>query len=331
MVSAKRIARDEDLTGLNDHVPGVRDFKPHAPNRCLQLTGHRHGFERLNGGDMVHIGDDNESVQDLDSPQLDANKDSQQMDWYLNDPEVAMKDIAMDPEVVEPRGVHRQVVSLDPMTPVSKKSQAPTALKPDCHRAPRRLNCGLVGLVTLAVTSICTLAVLYWRQKRAGQFQHKDLLAFMYVPLAPPPPSAAPFLPPEHPPPSAPPSPPPEPPPSPQLPPPSPNPAQPSLLLPPEPALPAGPLSPPAGPLSSDMCADLLRDPSHVFRRMWAAEAWGTVDNGRPHCWVIYLTLLCLAAECVIEHVLSLCDRLWPHLIADFTYATSLAHAASSV
>lgn len=31
----------------------------------------------------------------------------------------------------------------------------------------------------------------------------------------------------------------------------------------------------------------MLQDPSHLFRRMWAAEAWGTMENGRPACWEV--------------------------------------------
>ena len=39
------------------------------------------------------------------------------------------------------------------------------------------------------------------------------------------------------------------------------------------------------GPLSSEMCHAMLRDPTHLFRRMWAAEAWAPMRGGRPACW----------------------------------------------
>ena len=29
----------------------------------------------------------------------------------------------------------------------------------------------------------------------------------------------------------------------------------------------------------------MLSNPQHIFRRMWAAEAWGTMADGRPACW----------------------------------------------
>ena len=29
----------------------------------------------------------------------------------------------------------------------------------------------------------------------------------------------------------------------------------------------------------------MLSDPGHLFRRMWAAEAWGKMAPGRPACW----------------------------------------------
>lgn len=29
----------------------------------------------------------------------------------------------------------------------------------------------------------------------------------------------------------------------------------------------------------------MINDPTHLFRRMWAAEAWGTMEGGRPACW----------------------------------------------
>jgi len=32
------------------------------------------------------------------------------------------------------------------------------------------------------------------------------------------------------------------------------------------------------------MCDDMLRDPQHIFRRMWAAEPWGEMSESPP-CW----------------------------------------------
>jgi hypothetical protein len=40
-----------------------------------------------------------------------------------------------------------------------------------------------------------------------------------------------------------------------------------------------------AGGLTSDKCSAMLRDPTHVFRRMWAAESWGKMGQDRPACW----------------------------------------------
>jgi len=41
--------------------------------------------------------------------------------------------------------------------------------------------------------------------------------------------------------------------------------------------------------LSSSKCRAMLQDPagSHLFRRMWAAEAWGKMERGRPDCWEV--------------------------------------------
>ena len=64
---------------------------------------------------------------------------------------------------------------------------------------------------------------------------------------------------------------------------------------PPPPARPPFPPAPPAPPpppkypkaewLSHEKCHDLLRDSSHRFRRMWAAEAWAPMQPGQPACW----------------------------------------------
>ena len=40
-----------------------------------------------------------------------------------------------------------------------------------------------------------------------------------------------------------------------------------------------------AGPLTGAMCSAMLHDPTHLFRRMWAAEAWGKMQSGAPACW----------------------------------------------
>ena len=36
--------------------------------------------------------------------------------------------------------------------------------------------------------------------------------------------------------------------------------------------------------LTSDKCSAMLRDPTHVFRRMWAAESWGRVSHALAAC-----------------------------------------------
>ena len=54
--------------------------------------------------------------------------------------------------------------------------------------------------------------------------------------------------------------------------------------------MPSPPFPPPykaKGALTARMCSAMLRDPTHLFRRMWAAEAWGTMENGRPACWAV--------------------------------------------
>ena len=76
-----------------------------------------------------------------------------------------------------------------------------------------------------------------------------------------------------------PPSPPPNPPPPPPL---MPTPSAPPTS-PPPPEFPSP--SPPVGTLNPEMCSRMLEDPAHLFRRMWAAEAWGTMENGRAACW----------------------------------------------
>ena len=37
--------------------------------------------------------------------------------------------------------------------------------------------------------------------------------------------------------------------------------------------------------LSFPMCYDFLRDRTHRFRRMWAAQAWAPMNEGEPACW----------------------------------------------
>lgn len=37
--------------------------------------------------------------------------------------------------------------------------------------------------------------------------------------------------------------------------------------------------------LSSEMCHAMLRDPTHLFRRMWSAEAWAHMQPGASVCW----------------------------------------------
>ena len=48
----------------------------------------------------------------------------------------------------------------------------------------------------------------------------------------------------------------------------------------------AAPAKPRNG-LDSTMCSAMLHDNSHIFRRMWAAEAWGRQDLDAPPCWAI--------------------------------------------
>lgn len=37
--------------------------------------------------------------------------------------------------------------------------------------------------------------------------------------------------------------------------------------------------------LNSEKCDGMLRDPTHLFRRMWAAEAWSKQTPAQPKCW----------------------------------------------
>lgn len=71
---------------------------------------------------------------------------------------------------------------------------------------------------------------------------------------------------------------PPQPPPLPLQPPPMPPPPS----LPPPPPSPPGTIMPHA---NVGHCAASLRDPSHVFRRMWAANPWENIRPGRDKCW----------------------------------------------
>ena len=59
---------------------------------------------------------------------------------------------------------------------------------------------------------------------------------------------------------------------------------------PPPPQPPSPPPPPPAPPpverLSSAMCHAMLHDRTHLFRRMWAAQGWGSMEEeGMPPCW----------------------------------------------
>ena len=77
--------------------------------------------------------------------------------------------------------------------------------------------------------------------------------------------------------------------PRPKAPPPQPPPP-PLLALPPREPPWRHPLPPPpyemAGGLTAVQCNAMLRDPAHLFRRMWAAEPWGEMDGGRA-CWEV--------------------------------------------
>jgi len=61
------------------------------------------------------------------------------------------------------------------------------------------------------------------------------------------------------------------------------NPPLPPIPLPP--SMPPHPLTHRSS-MSSAQCHSMLRDPTHLFRRMWAAEAWSRMDSG-PSCWNI--------------------------------------------
>ena len=63
-------------------------------------------------------------------------------------------------------------------------------------------------------------------------------------------------------------------------------PAAPQPMLPPPPPPPNPP--PPRKVthyLNSGQCFGMLRDPSHLFRKMWAAAAWAPMLAGQPACW----------------------------------------------
>ena len=104
-------------------------------------------------------------------------------------------------------------------------------------------------------------------------------------PPSPQPPTSPPYPPHPPPPPPQPSSPlpprvpaPPTPPVPPLLPPRSP-PAAPNIMYPPDPPRPPGPYSEWPGLLTSAKCDAMLRDPTHLFRRMWAADAWGKMGG----------------------------------------------------
>ena len=79
-------------------------------------------------------------------------------------------------------------------------------------------------------------------------------------------------------------------PPSPPIPPspPLPPPMRPPPYMPPPPG---DHLLPPyatwQGGLTSAQCSAMLRDPTHLFRRMWAAEAWGKMGGVGKDCWEV--------------------------------------------
>ena len=89
----------------------------------------------------------------------------------------------------------------------------------------------------------------------------------------------------------------PAPPPSPPMPPLSPLPPPPCAPIPPSTPPPPPPRPPPIiikdwdGPLTNAMCHAMLSNPSHLFRRMWAADAWapmgrkGVLNVAQPACW----------------------------------------------
>eukprot|EP00908_Phaeocystis_cordata_P021789 Transcript_4176.p1 GENE.Transcript_4176~~Transcript_4176.p1 ORF type:complete len:493 (-),score=73.84 Transcript_4176:23-1297(-) len=69
-----------------------------------------------------------------------------------------------------------------------------------------------------------------------------------------------------------------------------PMPPQPPPMPSPPPSAPPPPPSPAPSPpkpefLTYHKCHDMIRDPSHRFRRMWAAEAWAPMREGQPACW----------------------------------------------
>ena len=67
----------------------------------------------------------------------------------------------------------------------------------------------------------------------------------------------------------------------------SPPPFPPGLAPLPSPPAPPPDLPSPARPeaaMSSETCHAMLRDKTHLFRRMWAGEAWSKMGTG-PNCW----------------------------------------------
>ena len=38
-------------------------------------------------------------------------------------------------------------------------------------------------------------------------------------------------------------------------------------------------------PLTATRCSEMLADPRHLFRRMWAARGWARHLSGEPACW----------------------------------------------
>ncbi|KAL1498949.1 hypothetical protein AB1Y20_013470 [Prymnesium parvum] len=61
--------------------------------------------------------------------------------------------------------------------------------------------------------------------------------------------------------------------------------APPAPPRPPAPHAPRpAPPAPPRAALSAGRCAAMLADPTHLFRRMWAAEGWGLWED-LPQCW----------------------------------------------
>ena len=53
--------------------------------------------------------------------------------------------------------------------------------------------------------------------------------------------------------------------------------------------------------LTSAKCDAMLRDPSHLFRRMWAAEAWGEMRPDRPSCFGVVRAVSAPQLDLVID------------------------------